>query len=69
MPRIDLPAEDVGTSCVIHLAMGEHVTARLLDKCNGPVCYECFAELLNLEAKLRWAEAVEAADALKEAGK
>lgn len=51
---IDLPEESVGSLCLVCDVMGGHETARLLDLDLGPVCYDCFSELLNLRARLAW---------------
>ena len=52
---IDLAPDQEGAFCLICAAMGHKITARLVDRENGPVCISCFSELLNLEAKLAFA--------------
>lgn len=54
MRLIDLPKSDQTACCVVCSGIGRTEAARLLDRDVGPVCYECFAELLNVEAQLRW---------------
>lgn len=53
MRTIDLPIDRQGAACVLCDALGERVTARLLDREGGPVCHAHFAQLLNFEARLR----------------
>lgn len=53
--RIDLAPEQIGSLCLICDTLGKKVTARLVDREQGPVCYACFSELLNLEARLAFA--------------
>jgi len=65
MRLIDLPPDLEGSLCIIHEAMGEKVTARLVDREGAGVCYQCFAERLNLEVKLRWMEILEKRNAMR----
>lgn len=52
MIAIDLPEESVGSLCLVCDVVGSHETARLLDPDVGPVCYDCFSQLLNIRLKL-----------------
>ncbi len=48
MRTIDLSEESQGSLCLVCDVLGVHETARLIDPDVGPVCYECFSELLSL---------------------
>ena len=56
LKTIDLPVESAGSLCLLCDVVGTHETARLFDPDVGPVCYDCFEELLRVRAVLAFQE-------------